>query len=362
MATKILVTGVGGGVGQSIIKGLKLAQQRHNAKYDIIGTDSDPLAAGLYRVDRGYIVPHSSMPEYITKLKEICEEEAVDGIIPGTDPEALEIARNKKELEQKGAKVIVSSAEAVESGYDKWKTFQFLSTNGFLTPKTILSKNVESVLAQLECPIIIKPRWGSASTNLFIALSEEDVEYALSHIKEPIAQEYLYPSNWDKENKKMTYLSRQIDEYSTEIWVSREGKVVGSITNWRKMKKGVPSKAIVDDFPEINDAAENIAKKLKGALGAVNLQCRTTNEGPTFFEMNTRFSGSTAVRCAAGFNGPHTMIKHVVLGKEITEEDLKYEKIVEMRWNNEMYISKEILDKTKKSGHSVSSGKIYDYI
>ena len=46
----VLITGVGGGVGQSIIKCLQGSDLR------VIGADSDPTAAGLHAgIDAGYI-------------------------------------------------------------------------------------------------------------------------------------------------------------------------------------------------------------------------------------------------------------------------------------------------------------------
>lgn len=49
----ILVTGVGGGVGQSIIKSLQ------DTFYPIIGADGEILATGLYAVKKGHIIPYA---------------------------------------------------------------------------------------------------------------------------------------------------------------------------------------------------------------------------------------------------------------------------------------------------------------
>ena len=67
----VLVTGVGGGVGQSIIKCLNLARDRRaGVAYQIMGVDADPLAPGLYRCDKGHIVPGATEPGYIDRLLE----------------------------------------------------------------------------------------------------------------------------------------------------------------------------------------------------------------------------------------------------------------------------------------------------
>lgn len=60
---RILVTGVGGGVGQGIIKCFQ------GTPYEVIGTNVDPLGAGLFAVAGGYTVPPASSPDYIPRLR-----------------------------------------------------------------------------------------------------------------------------------------------------------------------------------------------------------------------------------------------------------------------------------------------------
>lgn len=356
----VLVTGVGGGVGQSIIKGLNLSvERRGDIEYKIIGVDADPLASGLYRT-KGYIVPKASKSDYIERLIEIANTEGVDVIIPGSDPEVLEVARNKKKLEKKtGMKVLTSSPDAVEIGLDKWKTFQFLKKNNFSTPLTALPESVNKLLDKKDFPLVVKPRRGSASLGLFIVNSEKELDYAISESdKEIIVQEYLIPENW--KNVTRQKLRLQIDEFSTEVIVSKEGRIIASITNWRKMVKGIPKIAIIKPFGEVKKACEKVTDCMH-ALGPVNLQARVTEKGPTFFEINTRFSGSTAVRCFAGFNGPDTMIRDVVLGQESSPDDLKFDNLIEMRYNNEVYITENEYNRLLKDGKITSNGHIPKY-
>jgi len=49
----VLVTGVGAPVGVSIIKALRAS----NLLVKVVGVDSEPLAQGLFRVDRAHLVP-----------------------------------------------------------------------------------------------------------------------------------------------------------------------------------------------------------------------------------------------------------------------------------------------------------------
>ena len=62
---KVLVTGTGGGVGQSIIKALNIS--RYNCT--IVTTDAHKLATGIYRGEKGYVVPPSQdSSNFINKI------------------------------------------------------------------------------------------------------------------------------------------------------------------------------------------------------------------------------------------------------------------------------------------------------
>ena len=61
MNASVLITAAGSIVAQGIIKSLKLANQVGKpVKYRIIATDMSLQAAGLYRCDKGLLVPPSS--------------------------------------------------------------------------------------------------------------------------------------------------------------------------------------------------------------------------------------------------------------------------------------------------------------
>lgn len=339
--TAVLITGVGGGVGQSIIKGLKLANQEAGKRaYRLIGVDRDAYAAGLYRCDRHHLVPNASDPDYVPRLSAIAKQEKADFIIPGTDPEVAVLAKARAEMEKNACfKVLVSTPESVETGFDKWQTYCFLKKKGFPTPETCLGKNAKAFIKESGFPVIIKPRFGSASNDLVFARDEQDVAYALRKIEQPLVQEYLIPENWKDGNRFAQY-----DEFSTEVLMDEKGEPISSITNWRRLKKGVPNVAItIEEHQDINQMAEKMAKELN-VFGPANFQSRRTRDGVKFFEINTRFSGSTAVRCMAGRNGPH-IIMSLMSGKDISTLVCNpVKKFIEFRFNQESYLFIDTID------------------
>ena len=65
MNKRVLVSGVGGGIGQSILKSLQ------GTAYTAIATDADPLAAGLYAAERAYRIPRADSPEFLPRIERL---------------------------------------------------------------------------------------------------------------------------------------------------------------------------------------------------------------------------------------------------------------------------------------------------
>jgi carbamoyl-phosphate synthase large subunit len=125
----VLVTGVGGIVGQGIVKCLKLAnaKKRPSLFYNIIGADASFLAAGLYLVEKGTIVPKADEPGYIQLIINVIKRNDIQAVYIGTDPELMSISKYQRDIEQQtGTKILASPAEVIEIARDKWKTFNFL--------------------------------------------------------------------------------------------------------------------------------------------------------------------------------------------------------------------------------------------
>lgn len=359
----VIVTGVGGGVGQSIMKGLHLAMDRRGeVEYRIIGVDADPMASGLFRADVGYTVPMAHESGYVDRLIEVAQEENVDILVPGSDPEVSVVAKNRDTLSNDGEmEILVSSADSVDVGRDKWRTYNFLKEHGFETPATVLGSDAYDIVDSVGFPLIVKPRTGSASRGLFVVTDYNELNYALTQsTDEVVVQEYLVPTAWEGRDLTRSDLRRQVDEYSTETIVDADGDIVLSLSNWRKMDKGVPSVAKIQPYDDIREACEAVVDNLD-VLGPVNLQARMTESGISFFELNTRFTGSTAVRCTAGFNGPDAMVRHLVLGDHINESDLSFENLVEMRYKDEVYVSEDTFEQMQTEGRVQGGGRSYEY-
>ena len=113
----IIVTGVGGGgIGQQIIKALRLA----NANYEIIGTDITPLSKGLVEVDYPYIIPKASDKNYIACLIKLIKKHNVEALFPGSEPELKIISKERKALKEAGVFLPINPPEVIDICMNKF--------------------------------------------------------------------------------------------------------------------------------------------------------------------------------------------------------------------------------------------------
>jgi carbamoyl-phosphate synthase large subunit len=104
----------------------------------LVGLDIDPLAFGLYMVDRGYLVPQYSDDRCFDMLWEICRREKIDLVLPSVNEGLLEWSRRREDFARAGIQVLISPPDTIAMCQDKWQTYQFFVQHNVPTPKTSL--------------------------------------------------------------------------------------------------------------------------------------------------------------------------------------------------------------------------------
>lgn len=338
----VLVTGVGAmGVGEGIIKCLKSKKN----KYEIIATNIDHNAPLMFRADTGYIVPPASDPEYIKRLLEICKKEDVQVLIPGSEAELKIISRNRELFGKERILLLINTQNAIDIGFDKWKTYEFLSKNNFITPKSTLSLNDFEFFQTTNFPIVVKPREGHGSKYFYIAEDEKEIRFF---------SEYLT-------RRKIPYVFQEYvgspdNEYTIGILSDKKGNIIKSIAMKRLLQGGFSQHVSVDKFEKISKICEDITRKIR-SVGPLNVQGRMTEKGFCVFEINPRFSGSAPFRAIIGLNEPDSLIDTFLFNKKRGSFQIK-KGVVGMRFLHEIYIDEQILDKKKVS----PCGSLGDYL
>jgi carbamoyl-phosphate synthase large subunit len=277
----VIVTGVGGGVGQGIIKALRLIP---DLKIRIVGVDMDPRAAGLYFCDAAAIIPAASCEQYVDAVIGLCRQHKADFFIPGTDYEVPVCARNHLSIQESGTVPIVSPSATVEVTRDKFATYELLKRHGLDHPQTWLAEDTFGV--ELPYPVVVKPRVGSRSVGMMVAHSLEELRESLAAGRDLIVQECIGSVETEYTCTMVAAGSRRSD-----VAVLR-----------RRLRNGDTYKAESVVAPAIADYVLSIARLLD-IEGNCNFQLRVDGEGhPKLFEINARFSGTTPICAMLGFN------------------------------------------------------------
>lgn len=316
---KIAITGVGGGVGQSIMKSL------YNTDYELVALDSEPLGAGLHATETSYVIPYANDPLYIEKLVSICQKEKVSLLFPGMDVELKKLAENKDLFSAIGTEVIVSNSEVIEVADDKLLTYQVLKEHGVSIPFTIEAHKYNPGFNDF--PLILKPRKGGArSKNVF---KINDIDHWISFKKDfrYALEDYIL----------MEYVDG--DEYTCGS-VFLNNLCQGIIVMRRTLRFGDTYKCFSIKNALIENEVRKVVESIK-PYGACNIQLKVKNNKPYIFEINARCSGTTAARAICGFNEPKMIADYVLKGKT-PEYDIKEQTV--LRYWKEIAVENENIE------------------
>jgi carbamoyl-phosphate synthase large subunit len=277
-AFNILVTGCGGDIGQSIGKILV----KHAFTKNLYGIDISVKNAAQFIYPNFSVGLRYTHPGYLSQLKSFIENYKIDIFIPISEPE-LRYFSEQNILDSIGnAKMITASALALEIGFDKYKTAQFLKQHDLPFPKTTLGQDVDKIVS---FPIVLKSRTGSGSKDIHIInTTDEFLFYIRNGAEQYIIQEFI-----DDEN----------GEFTCGLFRSKNGEI-RSIILKRELLGGYTGYGEVIDNKNITLLLEKLAQKLK-LEGCINVQLRLQESIPKVFEINPRFSSTVRFRDLFGF-------------------------------------------------------------
>ena len=282
----ILVTGIGGNVGQGILRIIKSC-------YDdirVIGTNITDLSAGNHLVDVFYKVPYSYEDNYIERIKHIVVNEKVDLIIPSTDFEVYYLTMSQNDID---CKIASSDFESTQIYIDKYLTYQNHRKFGIPIAESCLPSEFN---CQFE-PAIAKPRKGRGSRGLIKHITSakglSDDEYLIQKL----------------------YLGIEI---TTAVYVSFiTNKLIGIINMERTLENGATTYCkVVGSFNnELNQIVQDMLKVFN-LRGSFNIQSIVTSDSEIHpFEINCRISGTNSIRHHFGFKDVKYTIDELLYNK-----------------------------------------------
>lgn len=271
---KILITGIGGDIAQGVAR---IIQQNYK-NYELIGSDVHEQHGGSLFVDKVFQLPLASNLNYLSNLESLLTEEAIDIVIPMTEPELAVLGPMMERLNN--LHWITAGKRVIEVGLDKFITTQVLNELGLPIPWTSLVDEDKPA----GYPCILKKRTGTGSRSVFIIKDKNEAEYLAKSNKDAIYQELLMPA--DREVTCAVY--RTLEGRVFILQMLR--KLVGGFTNW----------ATVINNEVVVTMCTTIAQGLD-LKGSMNVQLRITESGPRVFEINPRFSSTVFMRHVLGF-------------------------------------------------------------
>ena len=156
----------------------------------VICIDKNPLSSALYEADFYEIPPAMDDPEFMPFLRNLIRKYKISAIIPSTDRDLLYLTASKDFIERENVKVVISDEKVIKTTSDKFSTYAFFTRNGINAPRSWLPVE-EKNISDKDFPLIIKPRFGIGSKNIFKIFSRDDLDFYVKKIDNPIIQKLV---------------------------------------------------------------------------------------------------------------------------------------------------------------------------
>ena len=278
----------------------------------IIAADMSPTAPAMAVADVARVVSDVYAEEYLDQILQICLEEKVDLLISLNDLELPVLSPHQQRFEEAGIRLLISEQSVIDICFDKYRTVQFCEDLKMGTPRTYLSldeakKALES--GEISFPIVVKPRWGSASIGLEFPADMEELELAYRLVTLRVSRSIL--SEASKEDAERSVLIQELidgTEYGLDILNDFSGKTVQVYVKEKlAMRAGETDKSVLRDKPEL----EALGFRVGQALGHIgNVDCDMFEKDGKYYllELNPRFGGGYPFSQMSGANYPAAIL------------------------------------------------------
>ncbi len=278
----------------------------------VIAADASGDAPALREADKAFVVPPLGDSGYFDVILDICREWGVRLLVSLNDLELLRLAHQRQRFHQIGTLPVISEPDVIDTCFDKWKAYLFLKSNGFETPATCLSvssANKALAAGNLAFPVVVKPRWGTASIGIEYAYDahELDLVYELARMR--VARTIISEASaGDPEHSVIIQQKLNGQEYGLDVVNDLDAKHVVTLAKRKlTMRAGETDRAVTVNDPDLVEVGDKLGRTL-GHVG--NLDCDViVQEGtPYVLEMNPRFGGGYPFSHVAGANIPAAMV------------------------------------------------------
>jgi carbamoyl-phosphate synthase large subunit len=295
----IMVTAVGGLIGQGILRSLRQVQCAHR----LVGLDRSHNAYGASLCDASFRKPCAETDAaYLPWLRELMAREQVRLVLPGIEEDVFFFHDHRAAMSDWPAQIALNSPAAIEAGRDKWLLHEDLLRHQLPAIPTTMPADWSGLCAALgEPPFIAKARRGSGSRGQRILHDESEWQRQRHLLGEGFLIQKLVGSD--------------AEEYTVGLFGYGDGQSSELFVLHRRLWSGGTWQA---ETVAPDDALTSFCAALTRVfkpIGPTNYQFRRAGDNWHLLEINPRISAATAIRAGFGFNDAMLCVEHYLCGQ-----------------------------------------------
>ncbi len=318
---RVLVTGCGApGIAGTLYS---LRKNFDNRPVHVSGTDINPRAVGRFLCDAFYQIERPERPEYLEKLAEICEDQAIEVLIPQNTAELALLGKERESFAKRGTKLAVSNENAIELANNKQSLLNLAAGKDVPVPSsqtTDTFSELFEIAKQLGWPsqrIVVKPPVSNGMRGVRIIDEKCDLK-SMFYSEKPSSllttMEQLRTILGDQFPDLMVSEFLPGDEYTVDVLGGKQMTIVPRKRD--SIKSGITFEGSVEKREDIIEDVRILSKAL-GLEYAFGFQFKLDkHQVPKLLECNPRVQGTMVLSTLAGANIVYGAAKQA-LGEEV---------------------------------------------
>ena len=280
-----------------LINSVKKALEKTKVDFQLYLGEIDVNAPCFFFGFQTFRMPSTNSNDNVSQIITLCEENSINFIIPTRDQDLVFFSENIEVFNENSINVIVSPIETIKLCFDKLSFSQFgLANNLPFIPAYLCSDEVNAM------PMIVKPRFGSGSNNVYRLTNNNNIDELSRCIEEPIFQPYIDGF-----------------EISVDAWIDNQNQLKGLVMRTRDYVKNGESKVTRTYHNNILEKKFiTVFNKFKFRGHVVLQAIIDKNNIPYIIEINPRFGGASNLSIKVGLDSFYWSFMEV-LGDDISK-------------------------------------------
>lgn len=292
----------------------------------VMAADASMDAPAMQEADRAFVVPSVNDAAYVPELVALCRSNKVGLLASLNDLELPVLAAHRDAFVAVGTTPVVSAPEAVRVCFDKLATVRFVTGCGLRAPATYdtLSSALDAISSGvLAFPVVLKPRWGTASVGIEYPEDLEELEATYTVAQRRIRRTILAQASASDPERCLLIQERLVgQEYGLDVVNDLSGRHAATFVKRKlAMRAGETDRAETVACPELEAVGQALGTQL-AHVGNLDCDVFMVNGKPYVLELNPRFGGGYPFSHVAGANVPAALLAWVA-GREARPEWLR---------------------------------------